>query len=187
MFVNLSFCFVNIAGKRIIFVLNIQTRCEMMKDRIKMIMESQQMSQQDFAKKLGISPASLSSIFTGRTNPTNNHVRAIHNAFPAINIEWLMFGDGSMLSPSGGSVQNEAEGEADLPAEIKETAGSGLEEKHGGGADFIDGDLFSQVASNTPKKSAPEVIKETKIIRRAVKEIRIFYDDGTYESFVPSK
>ena len=63
----------------------------------------------------------------------------------------------------------------------------GPEEKHGGGADFIDGDLFSQVASNTPKKSAPEVIKETKIIRRAVKEIRIFYDDGTYESFVPSK
>ena len=98
-----------------------------------------------------------------------------------------MFGDGSMLSPSGGSVQNEAEGEADLPAEIKEAAGSGPEEKHGGGADFIDGDLFSQVASNTPKKSAPEVIKETKIIRRAVKEIRIFYDDGTYESFVPSK
>lgn len=184
---NLPFCFVNIAGKRIIFVLNIQTRCEMMKDRIKMIMESQQMSQQDFAKKLGISPASLSSIFTGRTNPTNNHVRAIHNAFPAINIEWLMFGDGSMLSPSGGSVQNEAEGEADLPAEIKEAAGSGPEEKHGGGADFIDGDLFSQVASNTSKKPAPEVIKETKIIRRAVKEIRIFYDDGTYESFVPSK
>ena len=45
-----------------------------MKERIRCIMEYVQLTQQDFAAKLNISPASLSGIFTGRTNPTNNHV-----------------------------------------------------------------------------------------------------------------
>ena len=41
-----------------------------MKNRIKEVMEYANLSQQDFAARLGISAASLSSIFTGRTNPT---------------------------------------------------------------------------------------------------------------------
>ena len=54
-----------------------------MKERIRLIQEQLGLSQIEFANKLGISPASLSSIYTGRTNPTNNHVMAIHKAFPA--------------------------------------------------------------------------------------------------------
>ena len=69
----------------------------MMKDRIKQVMEWTGLSQQDFATKLGISPASLSSIFNGRTNPTNNHVQAIHRSFPEIDINWLLFGEGKMF------------------------------------------------------------------------------------------
>ena len=63
-------------------------------------MELAGLSQQEFAARLEISPASLSSIFTGRTNPTNNHVQAIHRAFPNINVNWLMFGEGEMMVPS---------------------------------------------------------------------------------------
>lgn len=49
-----------------------------------------------------MSPASLSSIFNGRTNPTNNHVQAIHRAFPVVNVSWLMFGEGDMFVPPAG-------------------------------------------------------------------------------------
>ena len=38
-----------------------------MKDRIRKVMESQNMTQQEFADFVHISPASLSSVFTGRT------------------------------------------------------------------------------------------------------------------------
>ena len=68
-----------------------------MKDRVRQVMSWAKLSQQDFATYLEISPASLSSIFNGRTNPTNNHVQAIHRAFPEINVNWLMFGEGEML------------------------------------------------------------------------------------------
>lgn len=85
-----------------------------MKDRIRQIMDDAKMSQQDFAAKLGISAASLSSIFTGRTRPTNNHVQAIHKAFPEININWLLFGEGdSHLSVVPAQVVSEAP-ESDL-------------------------------------------------------------------------
>ena len=72
-----------------------------MKERIRQILEWTKLSQQDFATRLGISPASLSSIFTGRTNPTNNHVQAIHRAFPEIDISWLLFGEGMMMVSDG--------------------------------------------------------------------------------------
>ena len=68
-----------------------------MKDRIKKIMEMQRTTQQDFADQLKIAPATLSSIFTGRTRPTLAIVDAIKSRFPQISTDWLMFGKGDML------------------------------------------------------------------------------------------
>ena len=67
-----------------------------MKDRIRQIMEGSHMNQQTFAQFIGMSSASLSSIFTGRTKPTINIVEAIKNKIPSISTDWLMFGFGDM-------------------------------------------------------------------------------------------
>ena len=45
-----------------------------LKDRIRLIMEDQHMTQQVFADFLQLAPATLSSIFNGRTRPTLNIV-----------------------------------------------------------------------------------------------------------------
>ena len=73
-----------------------ETLSNTMEGRIRQIMEAKQMSQKEFAECTNISPASLSSIFNGRTRATNNHTLAIHQAFPDVNINWLLFGEGSM-------------------------------------------------------------------------------------------
>ena len=75
-----------------------------MKDRIKQIMEAQRLTQQEFANTLELSPATLSSIFNGRTNPTLNIVDAIKKKFPAISTDWLMFGSGSMYGDHSGDI-----------------------------------------------------------------------------------
>ena len=67
-----------------------------MKDLIRKVMESQNMTQQEFADFVHISPASLSSVFTGRTRPTLAIVEAIKGALPDISTDWLMFGSGNM-------------------------------------------------------------------------------------------
>ncbi len=141
-----------------------------MEGRIRQIMEDKQMSQKDFAERTNISPASLSSIFNGRTRATNNHTLAIHQAFPEININWLLFGEGSMYeNPSSVSEHQvplaDAKTQELFPAESVRATMS--------------------VHQRWPE--VPEVVQKVEKPRREVKEIRVFYDDGTYESFIPQK
>lgn len=53
-----------------------------MKDRIRQLMEDQHLTQQNFAQMIGISTATLSNIFNGKTNPSLSIVDGIHKSFP---------------------------------------------------------------------------------------------------------
>ena len=168
-----------------------------MKDRIRQIMESQHMTQQVFAQFIEMSPASLSSIFNGRTKPTINIVEAIKKKIPDINTDWLMFGSGSMYkgaegvpAPTGNapvittqqevSPQNPMLSFDDSPSPTPSVSSIGIE-------------MASPATSfpNGVKSTRSNLVREeVKIIdkpARRVTEIRIYYDDQTWESFVPSK
>ena len=171
-------------------------------------MDSVQLSQQDFATKLNISPASLSSIFTGRTNPTNNHVMAIHRAFPNVNISWLMFGEGSMLVDEGIShtVPDSDSSDFDVENQINKNAESELNvntvnvpnslynsQAEAPRVDSISGFNAGVVSpggyNNSSMRANMEYMNRARIMERKerkIKEIRVFYDDGTYESFAPT-
>ncbi|MBQ9671935.1 MAG: helix-turn-helix transcriptional regulator [Prevotella sp.] len=163
-----------------------------MKDRIKQIMESQHMTQQVFAEFIGIAPATLSGIFTERTKPTINTVEAIKKKLPSINTDWLMFGREPMY----------------VDQEPAETSRLGRSEASKGHADASKQDSlfdFSPVsAAPTPQSAvrAPQNQAGTRPVRmeigvqdvnspekapRKVTEIRVFYDDQTWESFIPAK
>lgn len=144
-------------------------------------MESKHMSQQVFAQYIEMSPASLSSIFNGRTKPTLNIVEAIKHKFPNINIDWLLFGSGDMYKmPGQENVVNEpavvnSEPVLDFDAEQAPTP---LNVGH------------EQNRSNVSSAAREIVREEVKYIdkpQRRVMEIRVYYDDLTFESFVPSK
>lgn len=153
-----------------------------MKDRIRRIMEEQHMNQQVFANLIETSPATLSSIFTGRTKPTINIVEAIKKKLPSINTEWLLMGIGSMYiddhstpSATGDAAQQSTQQpyepvlNFDMP--VAEHPNSS----------------YSQGMRNTPTEKP---VQEMKIIDkepRRVTEIRVYYDDQTYETFVPMK
>lgn len=175
-------------------------------ERIKQIMDSLKLTQQEFAQKLGVSPASLSNIFNGKSRPTMNHTNAIHRAFPSINMSWVMFGEGNMLG--GGSSNPATPPSVPTPGAAGESSpsGAGAENMARGDSPEADGptlSLFSDIDSAaTLAKSpvaarraehpaamavAPRVVTETKIVRPKIVEIRVFYDDQTFESFVPSE
>ena len=160
-----------------------------MKDRIRQIMESKKMTQQEFAQFIEVSAPSLSNIFTDRTRPTLNIVEAIKKKIPDINTNWLLFGSGQMYdTPSAGNI----------PA--LSTASDAQNE----GAERQDPVLDFQFAPEpmaeivSPQPSHVNSVKPTRqnVVREEVKnidkpkrrvtEIRIFYDDQTWESFVPS-
>lgn len=145
-------------------------------------MESQHMTQQTFSDFIGISSASLSSIFNDRTKPTLNTVEAIRNKFPTISLDWLMYGKGVMFlddDPEDATVGTR-------PSEPGESA-------------LIFDDVVSttphQVAGASVRMSAPVQsgyrqiagVKNIDKPQRSITEIRIFFDDQTWETFVPKK
>lgn len=178
-------------------------KTEFMKERIRQVMEHTKMSQQDFATKLGISPASLSSIFTGRTNPTNNHVQAVHRAFPEVNINWLLFGEGEMYlerdkADKAGGQANAGAGSTLSGADAPHSGGAGkpslfLEDAFDAGLQEASRPATTAVQQRRdgvyPRRNEARInmyAKEMDKPVRKIKEIRVFFDDGTYESFVPS-
>ena len=156
-----------------------------MKDSIKQIMESQHMTQQVFAEFIGIAPATLSGIFTERTKPTINTIEAIKKKLPSLNTDWLMFGKEPMY------VDQVAADDHQLAPSVPNTMNS----------------LFDMPASNpspTPQSGVRTTINQNSVRNtrleigyqdmnnadktpRKVTEIRVFYDDQTWESFVPAK
>ena len=153
-------------------------------------MESQHMTQQVFADFIGLAPATLSSIFNERTRPTLSVVEAIKKKIPNISTDWLMFGSGEMFVTS--------------PAPADSLFSD--EEKGQNGGHSIQNPMFDfdQSQSPTPQQGiqAPNsfnsvnntrsVIEraEVKVVdkpQRRVTEIRVFYDDQTWECFVPVK
>ena len=151
-----------------------------MKDRIRKVMESQHMTQQVFAEFIQIAPATLSSIFTGRTRPTLTIVEAIKNKIPNISTDWLLFGNGDMY------IDGE---DADLSEKVQDDSGRVTERM----LDFDDQQLSPSVKPS-PVSGVQFSYSDTKNIvknfdkpQRKITEIRIFYDDQTWETFVPKK
>lgn len=185
-----------------------------MKDRIRQIMESMNMTQQEFANFVDISPASLSGIFKDRTRPTLNMVEAIKRKIPNLNIDWLMFGLGKMYDDSksptlaeGGDGGNDTVVQNDIFSEASS------QQRNIAGAemtlDFDNGDYSSPASAsrqprlnienqnlprtnsnsvrNTPNIRVSEIQKKVDITQRHITEIRIYFDDQTFETFVPAK
>ena len=161
-----------------------------MKDRIRQIMESQHMTQQVFAEFIGVGAATLSSIFNDRTRPTLNIVEAIKKKIPNISTDWLMFGSGDMYlsenpTPNAGS----------------ESGFQSADNRQVGYSPMLD---FNETSSPTPQSSFLQSqnvnsVKSTrsendrlevKLIdkpQRKIVEIRVFYDDQTFDTFEPKK
>ena len=147
-----------------------------MKDRISAIMRHMGMSQKDFANEICISPGTLSSIFSGRNKPTLNTLNNIRERFPEVNMDWLMNGNGEMFLPSATVPSQSEAGEAG--SSVMPNSASGLPIQPG----FIDQHLGHQ---QVPPQTSLSAL-EGKILdkpSRKIAEIRVFYDDGTYETF----
>lgn len=181
--------------------------------RIKQVMDHYGLQQQAFAMKLGVSPATISSIYNGRTKPTNNHVQAIHREFPEINTNWLLFGEGDMIlhSVDQSTMASSGSIEQNVVSADKETSStfptSGSEIPMFFSEDMVQ--AASPVPNVQPVHAAPQrampaqgapqrpamgrasAAYHTNANQfdkepRRVKEIRVFYDDGTFEVFAPA-
>lgn len=116
------------------------------------------MTQKEFSDATGIAPASLSSIFNGRTAPTMKHAEALHRYFPSLNMGWLLFGEGEMFSTgvqqpqSGATLSDQNQDVSDALSVASEDPASDLQHT----APILDVEaLLPGAASGIVKPSAP--------------------------------
>lgn len=147
-------------------------------------MEAQHMTQKTFSDYTGIAAATLSGIFNERTKPTLSIVEAIKNKFPDISIDWLMFGKGPMFADGGTSEH--------VPPSTPQQGGEqtlNFGDDSASAAVVNDGQYNAINARTNNVNHAPvrtDIVYKEKEARR-ITEIRVFYDDQTWESFVPKK
>ena len=151
-----------------------------MKDRIREIMESQHMTQKVFASFIGLSEGSRSGIYSGRTRPTLNVVELIKAKIPAISTDWLMFGTGKMYTTDSDSSSADSQDAVQVPVS---PTNSFTTTPSGGHFNAPENLGVQQTPNNIVKTEVKYLDKP----QRQITEIKIFFDDQTFESFVPKK
>lgn len=165
-----------------------------MKDRIVAVMEALHLNQKSFANFIGLPPATLNSILTGRTRPTLAVVEAIVNKIPTLSLEWLISGEGPMHKQG----QNPTEGNDGLNGEpvvadsdsykdhVMLHDNAGVPEGERGG-NVSGGSVKAVNIVSEPKTVEREVVKYIDKPQRRVVRIAVFYDDKSCDFFVPEK
>lgn len=152
-----------------------------MKDRIAQIMKKEGLTNAEFAEKIDISTSSLSHIFSGRNKPSLDVVTRIHKAYPSINLYWLLNGEGEMEDNPN------PQGEISSIGLLSETA-----ENAEYPTNYTNGNEFcKENPSETAHLGVKEIVKEeVRYIEKPqpkITEIRIFFDNGTYQVFKGEK
>lgn len=144
-----------------------------------MIMDREKLTAGAFAENIGVAQATISHILGARNKyPSTEIILRLHERYKDINLEWLLTGNGKMDNNS-----NSTNSEFDYPlfADNSENLSNRPKEIEN----------RKEIALKPPPTDTKEIVKQEIIYKerapRRITEIRIFFDDNTYETFKPEK
>lgn len=153
-----------------------------MKNRIFELMKSKGKNQSEFAESIQISNAVLSSIRSGRTNPTLLVIENIKNNYPDVNLEWLFTGEGDMYINTKPEAEDQMlREEAPLQLRTEEAAEYGSQEQRQAEPVSEKTTAGTQKPVETVANIQDQAVKPAKSGRN-VRQVIIMYDDDTYET-----
>ena len=173
------------------------------RERIELLMKSYDLSPSQFAERTGIQRASVSHILSGRNKPSLEVMLKVYDAFPGVDMKWLMTGVGE--EPVRHVAANQAPIADDTLFASIDTASQRPQQ--------VENSLFTPVVETAHEEAKPRRTPVQQPVRektvpdarprrtpanrlsqmvsmqpeKKIKEIRIYYSDGTYETLVPEK
>ena len=177
--------------------------------RLKKFLQDNNISNSQFADTCNIPRPTLSQLLNGRNKKVSDELIAkIHQTYPALNVMWLMFGDGEMFVPNANS---SAMTSATQPGEISIDFGMSSNEPKNptrqstinfAADDTVNFDHNTRQAPAVPTPAprlniagmqrttapvAPPAQRgnATSQTDRYVTHIVVYYSDGRYETFMP--
>lgn len=152
------------------------------KERIEFLINQLGMTNVEFAARTGIAPATLSHITSGRSKPTLPILRGIIAGFPELSPEWVLMGTGTMYKDTTKQQieYTDEAGSAEADTELFSALDSQVLNRHNDGTPRTGSQNLSMedVVRTTVATMAANAPRQRKVV-----EIRIFFDDGTYQQF----
>ena len=147
-------------------------------ERLKLIMDREKLTTVSFADKIGVAPATISHILSGRNKyPSADVLLRLHESYPDVDLNWLLTGEGMMVKGDPDSLFTGSLFPLENP--VNPVKGTVKEENR------------KEIGSETGQDGDNTIVKQEIIYKerpqRKIAEIRIFFDDGTYETFTPDK
>ena len=142
-------------------------------------MEAENLSPRIFAETIGVQQSTLSHILNNRNKPSLDVVMKIRQTYRHINLEWLLYGQGEMFSQS--DMLPSSPQQSSLFDENGQNSASALP--------FAENrkETASESGGISPQPPAIEKVRLIEKPPRKITEIRIFFDDNTYETFKPER
>ncbi|WP_010253806.1 helix-turn-helix transcriptional regulator [Myroides injenensis] len=155
-------------------------------NRLEFLLENLDYTASAFADKIGVQRSSLSHLLSGRNKPSLDFILKVDEAFPELNLKWLLKGEGHYLesenknytiqstpktspisnsAPTLFSNQNETKSESDV---IKNTPD---ENQNTGKASQLENQDSFRIANDLSDSDVEQII--------------IFYKDGSFRQFKP--
>ena len=148
-----------------------------MNTRLQRFLEAENISQAEFAQRIGITRSTVTHLLSGRNKPGYEVLVSIIQHFPTLNLEWLLDGRGKMYK------------DADFPQTKKENAENQATEE------YMEGEIDPSVPSADPEfiwrnsvgypapAESNNLHKKSKspANQRKITRIIAFFDDGSFQ------
>lgn len=160
----------------------------MKNEQINEILKRENITASDFSQKTGIQRSAVSHLQNNRNKVSLDVVTRIHTAFPHISLYWLLDGTGDYYV--------EDKEKNSIPSQSQEIPSSKTPEKT---AEISQSERVSSVVKpiETLSSGVSSLSKTEELVpvlgdktdnkkgtERKVVEIKVFYDDGTYENYL---
>ena len=171
-----------------------------MKERLVQLMDLEQLSPSKFADIIGVQRSSVSHIVSGRNKPSFDFLQKTLKAFPGLNADWLILGEGTMYDKMGRDVSGnlfdpavepvEASFPGDIPkvdrltAQMNDSKPTGNDSKLTGQESAL-GESSDQVQA--PSEAEDTYKAAVQASGRKIIQVMVFYEDDTFKSFGPSQ
>lgn len=147
-------------------------------EQISVILENEGLSASQLAERLGVQRAMISHLQSGRNRVSMEMLKKIHHSFPHISLQWLLDQEGDYLKQDAASFPKQS-------SEMGSLFGDENVKNPIDGED--DADFSKEREEKSPVFPHEEAVYQSVPIiekpARKIVEIKVFYDDGTYENF----
>lgn len=166
-------------------------------NRLEFLLQHYEFTASTFADKIGVQRSSLSHLLSGRNKPSLDLIMKIYDAFPELNLYWLLKGEGVYTDNNSAPATSVS---PSLFSETNEITNSSIPVETSKSIPVETAELHREYPTANPKIEANEIRTDEKITptdspkidlkkicsTKEIEQIVIFYKDGSFSNYLPN-